>query len=97
MLSVVNMEKRFVSVYLDDILVFSSSAQEHVLHTQQVFQRLLEVQLFVKAEKCEFHISTVSFHQRCRKYADGFWKGDSGAGLASTHIQSAGAMLPEVC
>ena len=48
----------FVFVYLDDILFFTRSAQEHV---RQVLQRLLENQLFVKAEKCEFHRSTLSF------------------------------------
>jgi hypothetical protein len=50
-----DMLNRFVFVYLYDILVFSHSAQEHVL------QRLLENQLFVKAEECEFHRSTISF------------------------------------
>lgn len=30
-------------------------------HVRQVFQRLKENKLFVKAEKCEFHVSTVSF------------------------------------
>jgi hypothetical protein len=55
------MLNRFVFVYLDDILVFSHSAQVHVLHVRQVLQRLLEDQLFIKAEKCEFHHSTISF------------------------------------
>jgi hypothetical protein len=32
---------RFVFVYLDDILVFFCSAQEHVLHIQQVLQHFL--------------------------------------------------------
>ena len=50
-----------VFVYLDDILIFSRSRQEHVVHVRQVLQRLLENQLFVKAEKCEFHVSEVSF------------------------------------
>ena len=35
--------------------------QEHQQHVTQVLQRLLENQLFVKAEKCEFHLSTVSY------------------------------------
>lgn len=52
---------RFVFIYLDDILFFSRSAQEHVLHVRQVLQRLLENQLLVKAEKCEFHRSAISF------------------------------------
>jgi len=47
-------------VYLDDILVFSKSPQEHVVHVRQVLQRLLKNNLFVKAEKCEFHTTTVS-------------------------------------
>lgn len=51
-----DMLNRFVFVYLDEILVLSRSAQEHVLHVRQVLQRLLENQLFVKTEKCEFHL-----------------------------------------
>uniref|UniRef100_A0A669DIS8 ribonuclease H n=1 Tax=Oreochromis niloticus TaxID=8128 RepID=A0A669DIS8_ORENI len=52
---------RFVFVYLDDILIFSHSLSDHVRHVRQVLQRLLENRLFVKGEKCEFHVSTVSF------------------------------------
>jgi hypothetical protein len=32
-----------------------------VLHVQQVLQHLLENQLFIKVEKCEFHRSTIPF------------------------------------
>ncbi|KAI2653179.1 Transposon Tf2-6 polyprotein [Labeo rohita] len=56
-----DMIDRFVFVYLDDILIFSPSHQDHVQHVRQVLQRLLENQLFVKAEKCEFHVKSVSF------------------------------------
>ncbi|KAJ8350818.1 hypothetical protein SKAU_G00259480 [Synaphobranchus kaupii] len=52
---------RSVFVYIDDILIFSQSPQEHVRHVREVLQRLLENQLFVKAEKCSFHASTVPF------------------------------------
>ena len=51
----------FVFVYLDDILIFSRDPEEHVSHVRQVLVRLLENRLFVKAEKCEFGVSTVSF------------------------------------
>jgi hypothetical protein len=54
-----NMLNRFVYIY--DILVFSHSPQEHVLHVLQVLQCLLVNQLFVKAEKCELHHSTIPF------------------------------------
>ncbi|KAI3357782.1 hypothetical protein L3Q82_016166 [Scortum barcoo] len=52
-----DMLNRFIFVYLDDILIFSRSLPEHTQHVRQVLQRLLENQLFVKAEKCEFHVS----------------------------------------
>ncbi|KAI7790520.1 Pol polyprotein [Triplophysa rosa] len=56
-----DMINRFVFVYLDDILIFSQSLQEHTRHVRVVLQCLLENQLFVKAEKCEFHSDTVLF------------------------------------
>lgn len=52
---------RFVFVYLDDILIFSRDPQNHQNHVRQVLQRFLENKLFVKAEKCDFHVSSVSF------------------------------------
>lgn len=56
-----DMQNRFVVVYLVNIQFFSQSAQDHVLHVREVLQCLLENQLFVKDEKCEFHLSTISF------------------------------------
>lgn len=52
---------RCAFVYIDDILIFSPDLQTHVQVVRQVLQRLLESRLYVKAEKCEFHRSTVSF------------------------------------
>lgn len=52
---------RFVFVYLDDIVIFSRTFDEHISHVCLVLTRLLENTLFVKAEKCEFHVDTVSF------------------------------------
>lgn len=49
-----DMLNKFVLVYLNYTLIFSKTEQEHV---QCVLQRLLENQLFEKAEKCEFHVS----------------------------------------
>ena len=48
-------------MYLDDILVFSETLEEHVAHVRLVLQRLLENCLFAKAEKCEFHCCTIQF------------------------------------
>ncbi|XP_052387748.1 uncharacterized protein LOC127934413 [Carassius gibelio] len=55
------MVNQFVFVYLDDILIFSPSLQVHTQHVRQVLQRLLENQLYVKAEKCVFHAQSVPF------------------------------------
>ncbi|KAI3377243.1 hypothetical protein L3Q82_008481, partial [Scortum barcoo] len=51
----------FVFVYLDDILIFSPDPATHQRHVRLVLSRLLENKLFVKAEKCEFHASSVAF------------------------------------
>ncbi|XP_053486038.1 uncharacterized protein LOC128610642 [Ictalurus furcatus] len=52
---------RYVIAYIDDILIYSTSLEEHVQHVRHVLQRLLQYQLYVKAEKCEFHQHTISF------------------------------------
>ena len=52
---------RFAIAYMDDILIYSNSLQEHILHVQTVLQKLLSVGLYTKLEKCEFHIQKVSF------------------------------------
>ncbi|MBW0567954.1 hypothetical protein O181_107669 [Austropuccinia psidii MF-1] len=51
----------FVVVYLDDIMVFSSSKNEHVKHAASVLQILRENDLFAKASKCVFHASSVEY------------------------------------
>ena len=51
----------FVFVYLDDILIFSRDKATHVHHVRQVLECPLEHQLYVKAEKCGFHVSSVLF------------------------------------
>jgi transposase InsO family protein len=48
-------------VYLDDILVYSDSEEEHIQHVQLVLERLLEYGLYVKLSKCEFHITRTEF------------------------------------
>jgi hypothetical protein len=49
----------FVVVYINDILIYSSSLEEHVEHLRKVFQRLKENKLYAKLEKCEFGVTKV--------------------------------------
>ncbi|MBW0566083.1 hypothetical protein O181_105798 [Austropuccinia psidii MF-1] len=51
----------FFVVYLDDIMVFSSSEEEHVKHVASVLQRLRDNNLFHKASKCVFYASRVEY------------------------------------
>lgn len=48
-------------VYLDDILIFSKAVAEHQVHVRQILHHFLENRLFVKAEKCQFHVNSVGF------------------------------------
>jgi hypothetical protein len=51
----------FVVVYIDDILIYSGSLEEHAKHLQKVFQKLRENKLYDKLEKCEFRVMEMDF------------------------------------
>ncbi|KAF8752407.1 hypothetical protein RHS01_07839 [Rhizoctonia solani] len=50
-----------VIIYLDNILVYSKDDASHTQHVHEVLQRLMENQLFCKASKCTFHVSSVEY------------------------------------
>uniref|UniRef100_A0A8K9WXI5 Gypsy retrotransposon integrase-like protein 1 n=1 Tax=Oncorhynchus mykiss TaxID=8022 RepID=A0A8K9WXI5_ONCMY len=50
-----------VVVYIDDILIYSATRAAHVSLVRKVLGRLLEHDLYCKAEKCEFFKQSVSF------------------------------------
>nr|KYP41435.1 Retrovirus-related Pol polyprotein from transposon 17.6 [Cajanus cajan] len=52
---------RFVVVFIDDILVYSKTREEHVEHLRIVLQTLKEKQLYAKLSKCEFWLDSVNF------------------------------------
>ena len=52
---------RFVIVFIDDILVYSKSEEEHAKHLRFVLQTLRDHQLYAKFSKCEFWLDQVAF------------------------------------
>lgn len=52
---------QYVVAYIDDILIYSKSEEDHIGHVRTVLERLLTNHLYVKAEKCEFHVKQTSF------------------------------------
>lgn len=51
----------FVVVYLDDILIFSTTPEEHTQHVRLVLQKLKDARLSLKLSKCEFNSLSISF------------------------------------
>jgi len=52
---------QFVVVFIDDILIYSESQEEHVEHVRVVLEILREHQLYGKLSKCEFWLDEVQF------------------------------------
>jgi hypothetical protein len=46
--------RKFVLIFMDDILIFNKTLEEHIDHLRIVFQTLLEHKLFTKFSKCTF-------------------------------------------
>ena len=54
-------EPPFLSVYLDDILVYSETFEDHLDHLQQVISRMQNTGLQLKSTKCYFILQPVEY------------------------------------
>jgi hypothetical protein len=52
---------KFIMVFIDDILVYSRSEEEHEEHLRLALQKLREHRLYAKLSKCEFWMKQVAF------------------------------------
>jgi hypothetical protein len=52
---------KFVEVYLDDILIYSRTLEEHRIHVRQVMEALRGAKLIAKQSKCMFFMQKVPF------------------------------------
>ncbi|GJW29927.1 putative reverse transcriptase domain-containing protein [Tanacetum coccineum] len=52
---------KFVIVFIDDILIYSKSKQDHEEHLKLILELLKKEQLYAKFSKCEFWIPKVQF------------------------------------
>jgi hypothetical protein len=52
---------KFVIVFLDDILIYSKSEEEHEQHLRMVLQVLREHRLYAKLSKCSFYHKQIHY------------------------------------
>ena len=51
----------FAIAYLDDIIIFSRTAEEHLSHIKQVFEKLQAAKLAMKLSKCHFFTKEIQY------------------------------------
>ncbi len=51
----------FVSIYINDIFIYSNSKREHIKHVKKILQRLRDADLQADIDKCEFSIHEIKY------------------------------------
>jgi len=53
--------KQFAGAYINDVIIYSCTWEEHLHHIQEVLQRLRLADLTVKARKCQFGMAKCNY------------------------------------
>ena len=56
-----DVQNQWVIMYVDNVIIFSKTSEEHLKHICELFRRLRIHGLFIKPKKCEFAISQAHF------------------------------------
>ena len=48
-------------IYLDDFLIATDDVEQHLARIEQIFAKLIEHNIFIKPEKCEFLVEELTF------------------------------------
>src|SRR5436190_15611599 len=51
----------FTSAFLNDIIIYSCTLEEHKQHITEVLEWLAKVELYLKRKKCKFHKTEIEF------------------------------------
>ena len=55
------LEYRLALIYIDDIIIFSASVDEHVIHLKEVFRMLRDANVQLNPKKCSFGKQRVEY------------------------------------
>lgn len=55
------LNKEFLRSYFDDLIIFSKTVEEHLVHLKKTMQILLKLKLKAKVSKCRFMVEDITF------------------------------------
>ena len=87
----------FAMAYLDDIIIYSSTPEEHLEHIRTVFEKLRDAKLSMKLSKCHFFAKEIQYlgHRQGRDQTSPS-KDRSHQDYAPTSEPKTGSCLPQI-
>ena len=87
----------FAMAYLDDIIIYSSTPEEHLQHIKTVFEKLRHAKLSMKLSKCHFFAKEIQYlaHSRHGRDQTSPSQDRSHQGYAPTSESKTGSCLPQ--